>query len=103
MIADNRDVIVALKVHPTLSNLSFSDEKMDSYMELARKYQWPVMVHTANDVVANPIDGLDTYYCNPKGEPNMYGEYRGPLRNKINKEDYDNLMENTARRIFGIK
>ena len=173
MIADNRDVVVALKVHPTLSNLSFSDEKMDPYMELARKYKWPVMVHTADDVVANPmrvyemacrypditfimahmglgtdnklavdlmekasnlyadttwvpvettlevirrygservmfgsdnpIDGLDTYYCNPKGEPNMYGQYLGSLKEMISKEDYENLMEKTARRVFGIK
>ena len=64
MIADNRDVIVALKVHPTLSNLSFSDEKM---------------------------------------EPYMYGQYLGSLKDIISKEDYENLMENTARKIFGLK
>ena len=173
MIAENRDIIVALKVHPTLSNLSFSDEKMHPYIELAEKYNLPVMVHTADDEVANPmrvyemacrypktnfimahmglgtdnkmavelmgkapnlyadttwvpvettleviqrygskrvmfgsdnpIDGLDTYYCNPSGEPSLYRQYFGSLKEKISTEDYENLMENTAREIFGIK
>lgn len=170
MIAENRDVIVALKVHPTLSNLSFSDEKMHPYFKLAEKYELPVMVHTANDEVANPvrvyemacrypklnfimahmglgtdnklavelmekasnlyadttwvpvettlevirkfgskrvmfgsdnpIDGLDTYDCNPKGEPGLYRQYFGPLKEMISREDYENLMEKTARNIF---
>ena len=55
MIAENRDVIVALKVHPTLSNLSFTDEKMHPYLKLAEKHQLPVIVHTADDEVANPM------------------------------------------------
>ena len=172
MIADNRDVIVALKVHPTLSNLSFSDEKMYPYFKLAEKYDLPIMVHTANDEVANPmrvyeiacrypnlkfimahmglgtdnkmavdlmgkaanlyadtawvpvetvleiirkygservmfgsdnpIDGLDTYYCNPWGEPSLYRQYFGPLKEMISREDYENLMEKTACKVFGI-
>ena len=170
MIADNRDIILALKVHPTLSNLSFSDERMYPYFELAQKYDLPVMVHTANDEVANPmrvyemacrypnlifimahmglgtdnslavdlmakapnlyadtawvpvettleiirkygserimfgsdnpIDGLDTYFCNPKGEPSLYRQYFGELKEQISPEDYANLTENTARKIF---
>ncbi len=172
MIADNRDVIVALKVHPTLSNLSFSDEKMYPYLDLAQKYNLPVMVHTADDMVANPmrvyemacrypkltfimahmglgtdnklavdlmgkapnlyadtawvpvettlevirrygservmfgsdnpIDGLDTYFCNPSGEPSLYRQYFGPLKELISKEDYKNLMYKTACKVFGI-
>lgn len=172
MIGDNRDVIVALKVHPCLSNLSFSDEKMHPYLELARKYKLPVIVHTAdteNDspmrvyemackypdlifIMAHmglctdnklavdlmgkaenlyadtawvpvettmeiirrygsgrimfgsdsPIDGLDTYDCNPKGEPSLYRQYFGQLKEMISAEDYQNLMEKTARRVFGI-
>ena len=172
MIAENRDVIVALKVHPTLSNLSFADEKMHPYLKLAEKYQLPVIVHTADEELANtmrvyemaclypqlnfimahmglcsdntlavelmekapnlyadttwvpvettlevirrygservmfgsdnPIDGLDTYFCNPKGEPSLYRQYFGKLKEKISKEDYENLMENTARKIFRI-
>lgn len=172
MIADNRDVIVALKVHPTLSNLAFTDEKMIPYMELAQKYNLPVVVHTADDEVAspmqvyemacrypnlifimahmglgtdnklavdlmekvpnlyadttwvpvettveviekygservmfgsdNPIDGLDTYFCNPAGEPSLYRQYFQALKDEISQEDYENLMEKTARKIFGI-
>lgn len=172
MLADNRDVIVALKVHPTLSNVSFSDEKMYPYFELAQKYNLPIIVHTANDKVANPlrvyemacrypnlifimahmgletdnklavdlmgkapnlyadtawvpiettleiirkygservvfgsdnpIDGLDTYFCNPKGEPSLYRLYFGELKEMISHEDYANLMEQTASKIFGI-
>lgn len=173
MLAENRDVIVALKVHPTLSNLSFSDEKMYPYMELAKKYKFPVIVHTADDEVANPmrvyemacrypeltfimahmglgtdnklavelmgkaanlyadttwvpiettlevirkygskrvmfgsdnpIDGLDTYACNPKGEPCVYRQYFGPLKEMISQEEYEDLMNNTAREVFGIE
>lgn len=173
MIAANRDIIVALKVHPFLSNLSFSDEKMIPYLELALEHNLPVIVHTANNVndspmrvyemacrypqlkfvmahmglgtdnklaidlmekaenlyadttwvpVAttlevirrygsgrimfgsdNPIDGLDTYASNSVGEPSVYQEYFGGLKELISDEDYDNLMDKTARRIFGIE
>lgn len=172
MIADNRDVIVALKVHPCLSNLSFSDEKMHPYLQLAEKYNLPVIVHTAETEVDspmrvyemachypnlkfvmahmglgtdntlaidlmgkasnlyadttwvpvattlevirrygservmfgsdNPIDGVDTYFCNPLGEESLYRQYFGPLKEQISKSDYENLMEKTARKVFGI-
>lgn len=173
MIGANRDVIVALKVHPYLSNLSFSDEKMIPYLELAVKYNLPMIVHTANDRVDspmrvyemacrypqlkfimahmglesdntlavdlmakaenlyadtawvpvattvevirrygsgrvvfgsdNPIDGVDTYAYNPFGEPSLYRQYFGELKDMINADDYDNLMDKTARSLFGIK
>lgn len=173
MIMENRDIIVALKVHPCLSNLSFSDEKMVPYLDFAVKHDLPVIVHTAKDEVDspmrvyevacrypqlkfimahmglesdnslaielmdkaenlyadttwvpvkttlevirrygsgrvvfgsdNPIDGLDTYACNPLGEPGLYRQYFGELKQLISPEDYANLMEGTARRLFGIK
>ena len=172
MITANRDIIVALKVHPFLSNLSFSDEKMMPYLDLACKHNLPVIVHTANDVVDSPmrvyemafrypqlkfvmahmgletdhtlaidlmekaenlyadttwvpvettlevirrygsgrvvfgsdspIDGVDTYACNPLGEPSLYQQYFGNLKKRISEEDYENLMDKTARRLFGI-
>lgn len=117
MIADNRDIILALKVHPTLSNLSFTNEKMHPYLKLAENLYadttW-VPVETTLEVIKrygsehvmfgsdNPIDGVDTYSCNPLGEPCIYREYFGSLKEKISKEDYENLMEKTARRVFGI-
>lgn len=173
MIKANRDVIVALKVHPYLSDLSFSDEKMIPYLDLAVKHNLPVIVHTANDMVDspervyemacrypqlkfimahmglgtdntlaidlmekaenlyadtawvpvkttlevirrygsgrivfgsdNPIDGVDTYACNPLGEASLYRQYFGELKDLISAEDYDNLMDKTARSLFGIK
>ena len=172
MIKANRDVIVALKVHPYLSDLSFSDEKMVPYLDLAVKYQLPVIVHTASDAVDspmrvyemacrypqltfimahmgletdnqlaidlmekaenlyadtawvpvkttleiirrygshrivfgsdNPIDGLDTYGFNPSGAPSLYRQYFNDLKNMISPEDYENLMDKTARRLFKI-
>ena len=51
----------------------------------------------------NPIDGLDTYASNSVGEPSVYQEYFGGLKELISDEDYDNLMDKTARRIFGIE
>ena len=173
MITQNRDIIVALKVHPFLSNLSFSDDKMVPYLNLALKHNLPVIVHTAKDMVDspmrvyemacryprlkfvmahmgletdnslaidlmgkaenlyadttwvpvettlevirrfgsgrvvfgsdNPIDGLDTYACNPLGEPSVYRQYFGDLKKMISSKDYDNLMDRTARNLFGIK
>lgn len=55
LIGENRDVIVALKVHPFLSNLSFSHDKMIPYLELAEKHHLPVIVHTANDENDSPM------------------------------------------------
>ena len=173
MIAENRDVIVALKVHPTLSNLSFTDEKMHPYLKLAEKYQLPVIVHTADDEVANPmrvyemaclypqlnfimahmglgsdnviateliallpnlfgdtawvpmestinfikkigsqklffgtdlpIDGIDTYHHNPRGERSLYQDYFEKLPEFISQEDYDNLMWKNALTFFGLE
>ena len=172
MIKMNRDIIVALKVHPCLSNLSFSDDKMIPYLNLAMKYNLPVIVHTASSTVDspmrvyemackypqlkfvmahmgletdnklaidlmgkaenlyadtawvplettleiirrygsrrvmfgsdNPIDGVDTYAFNPCGEPSMYRQYFEDLKEMISMEDYENLMDKTARDVFGI-
>ena len=168
----NRDIIVALKVHPFLSNLSFSDEKMIPYLNLALKYNLPVIVHIASDSMSSPmhvyemacrypqlkfimvhmgvgtdhtlaidlmdkaenlfadttwvpvettlgvirrygsgrvmfgsdnlLDGLDTYACNSSGEASMYQQYFHDLKRMINKEDYENLMGNTAGKVFDI-
>lgn len=173
MIIENRDIIVALKVHPFMSNLSFSDEKMIPYLNLALKHKLPVIVHTAGDIIDspmrvyemacrypqlkfvmahmglgtdntlaidlmgkaenlfadttwvpvettlevihrygsgrvmfgsdNPIDGVDTYACNAYGEPSVYQQYFGDLKKMISYEDYENLMDKTARSVFGIK
>ena len=172
MISENRKHMIALKVHPYHSNLAFDDEKMIPYLDLAMKYNLPVIVHTGNgyndspervynmakkypqlkfimahmglgtdnqlaiDLMAkadnlyadttwvpvsttlevikrygskrvmfgtdSPIDGVDTYHCNREGEPSLYRQYFGELKDMISKEDYENLLCNTAKEVFGI-
>lgn len=172
MIAENRKYLVFLKVHPYHSNLAFDDDKMIPYLDLAVKYNLPVVVHTGNsyndspervcamakkypqlkfimahmglgtdnqlaiDLMAeadnlyadtawvpvsttvevikkygskrvmfgtdSPIDGVDTYYCNKEGEPSLYRQYFGELKDMISEEDYENLMWRTAKDVFNI-
>jgi predicted TIM-barrel fold metal-dependent hydrolase len=49
IVTENRDLICGLKIHPTLSNLKFTDRKFYPYLELAVKLGLPVQVHTEND------------------------------------------------------
>lgn len=49
-----------------------------------------------------PIDGVDTYLCNPKGERSIYQDYFYVLPEKINKEAYEDLMYRNAIQIFGL-
>ena len=51
----------------------------------------------------NTIDGKDTFLHNKTGDRSLYQEYFNELREKLSKEDYDNLMYKNAQRIFGIK
>lgn len=50
----------------------------------------------------NPIDGLDTYYQNPKGEPSLYQQYFHKLPDLISKEEYENIMFRTAAKVFHL-
>lgn len=45
-----------------------------------------------------PIDGVDTYRCNPKGERSMYQDYFEKLPELISQNDYENLMWKNAER-----
>lgn len=49
-----------------------------------------------------PIDGVDTYLCNPKGDRSIYQDYFHLLEEKIGKEAYEDLMYKNAMRIFKI-
>lgn len=172
LIEENRKYMVFLKVHPYHSNLAFDDDKMIPYLDLAVKYDLPVVVHTgdsyndspervynmakkyptlkfvlahmglgtdnllaiemmekADNLYADtawvpvsttmevikrfgskriifgtdsPIDGVDTYYCNKEGEPSLYRQYFGELKDMLSEEDYDNLMWRTAKELFKI-
>lgn len=48
------------------------------------------------------IDGVDTYNCNPKGEPSMYRQYFGKLKELLPKENYDKLMYKNAMDVFNL-
>ena len=49
-----------------------------------------------------PIDGVDTYLCNPWGERSVYQDYFHVLPEKISKEAYADLMWRNAAEVFGI-
>ena len=50
-----------------------------------------------------PIDGIDTYLCNPWGERSVYQDYLHVLPEKIGMEAYEALMWKNAVRVFGLK
>ena len=49
LVLENREFICGLKVHPTLSNLKFTDRRYYPYLEMAVRLGLPVQVHTEND------------------------------------------------------
>ena len=53
-IKENRGYIAGLKMHPSLSNIKFTDERFKPYLELTEKYDMPVQVHTENDGLSDP-------------------------------------------------
>jgi predicted TIM-barrel fold metal-dependent hydrolase len=67
-------------------------------LEIIRRYDSHRIIFGSD----NPIDGADTYWVSPSGEPSLYRQYFGDLKNMLSGEDYENLMDKTARRIFGI-
>ena len=173
LIADNLDIIYAIKLHPFHSKVSPVDERTRPYLELAKKYKLPVVSHTGNSeedapvhmyeaallypeipfVMVHmglgtdnkgalellgkadnlygdtawvpmettleairrygskkmmfgsdtPIDGVDTYFCNPKGERSMYQDYFHVLPERIDAENYEDLMWRNAVEVFGLK
>ena len=170
MIEDNRDIIYGLKVHQYHSKTSLDDPKMKPYIELAKRFQFPVVAHTAGDEISapvhvwkaakenpeidfvmvhmgletdheeaiqllatlpnlygdttwvsmestietagtdkivfgsdSPIDGVDTYHHNPKGEVSLYQDYFRKLKSLIGKETYEKIMSENAKKLFNIK
>lgn len=51
----------------------------------------------------SPIDGVDTYLCNPRGDRSLYQDYFELLPEQISKDAYEKLMFRNAERIFKIK
>lgn len=50
-----------------------------------------------------PIDGVDTYLQNPKGDRSMYQDYFKELPKLISQKAYDDLMYKNAVRFFGLE
>ena len=50
-----------------------------------------------------PIDGIDTYDHNPKGEPAVYRRYFNELPKRISPQEYDDVMFKNAIQLFGLK
>lgn len=50
----------------------------------------------------SPIDGVDTYLKNPKGQPSMYQEYFHGLEEVIGADAYKDLMYRNAMELFKI-
>ena len=173
MIADNLDIIYAIKLHPFHSKISPVDDRTIPFLELAKKYKLAVVSHTgtgkedhpkyvyeaakmfpeisfvmvhmglgsdntealellgkADNLYGDtawvsmettieairrygskkmlfgsdaPIDGLDTYFCNSKGERSLYQDYFHVLPEKISEEAYEALMWRNAVEIFKLK
>ena len=49
LIKNNLDIIHGLKFHPYCSRLKITSKHLIPYIELARKYNLPILVHTAYD------------------------------------------------------
>ena len=173
LINENIDIIKGIKLHPFHSNVAPDSEKFSPFIELARKFNFPIVSHTGgceaaepihmyNAAKANPdinfvmvhmvlgsdnsvaldllgklpnlygdtawvpmattieaynrygskkmmfgsdmpIDGVDTYLCNPKGERSLYQDYFHVLNKRIPKEAYDDLMFCNAIKIFNLE
>ncbi len=182
LIAENLDIIHAIKLHPYHSKISPVDEKTIPYLELAKRYGLPVVSHTgtgpedapihiyeaaqmfpeipfvmvhmglgsdnkealellgkADNLYGDtawvpvettieavrrygskkiffgsdaPIDGIDTYLCNPKGDRSMYQDYFkhplfeqdcGMLQDTLDVDGYEDIMWRNAVRVFRLK
>ena len=49
LVRKNRQFIYAMKVHPYESHIRMTSPKMKPYLELAREFSLPIIVHTAAD------------------------------------------------------
>lgn len=71
---------------------------METTIEAIKRYGSKKMLFGSDA----PIDGLDTYFCNPKGERSIYQDYFHVLPEKIDTEAYEDLMYRNAVNLFGL-
>lgn len=69
---------------------------MQTTIEAIRRYGSRKMMFGSD----MPIDGVDTYLCNPKGERSVYQDYFHVMPEKIDAEHYADLMYRNAERVL---
>lgn len=92
---DNREAIRLLKTLPNL----YGDTTwvpMESTIEAVKTAGSGKMLFGSD----NPIDGLDTYHNNPKGDICIYQSYFHELEGIIGRGAYEDLMFRNALRLF---
>lgn len=72
---------------------------MHTTIEAIRRYGSKKMMFGSD----MPIDGVNTYFCNPKGERSIYQDYFHVLQNEIDAESYADLMYRNAEQVFRLK
>ena len=72
---------------------------MQTTIEAIRRYGSGKMLFGSD----TPIDGVDTYFCNPKGERSVYQDYFHVLPEEVDAESYEHLMWKNAVELFGIR
>lgn len=173
LMEENEDVVCGIKLHSFYSRIGMDADKVRPYIEIARRYNIPMVCHTGGceeadpihvylaavtnpdvrfvmvhmglgtdnskaielmqdapnlyadttwvpmettiEVVRrygskrvvfgsdSPIDGVDTYKYNPKGEPSMYREYFERLKDIIGVQAYEDIMYRNAIDVFNLK
>ena len=71
---------------------------METTIEAIKRYGSKKMLFGSD----MPIDGVDTYAFNPKGERSVYQDYFHILPEKITEDEYKDLMYRNAIEIFGF-
>lgn len=54
LIQENREYVKALKIHPYHNPIPFDDDRMEPFMELAKHFHLPVVIHTGGCDDASP-------------------------------------------------
>lgn len=72
---------------------------METTIEAIRRYGSKKMIFGSD----MPIDGVDTYFCNGKGERSLYQDYFHILPEKVTEDEYKDLMYRNAIELFGFK
>ena len=71
---------------------------LESTIEIVKRYGSKKIFFGSD----SPIDGVNTYTQNAKGEPSLYLRYFNELEDIIGSEAYADIMYRNAMEFFGI-